>query len=262
MNVVLSLIGYLKDLQGNNMLAIIGGSGIYSLNELVQRSVKRVVSRYTDIPVDVICGSLNSERILFLPRHGDSHKIPPHRINYLANIDALSQCGATQILAICSVGGITSAYPPETLAIPHQIIDYTWGRASTFFEENFDFNSHIDFTDPFSSEMQSLLVGAADRIQLPLVEGGVYGCTQGPRLETRAEIKRMAQDGCDLVGMTMMPEAALAREKGIEYCAVCPVVNWAAGMDKGVGSIDDIHRRVAALSNFVNSLIYSYVGLR
>ncbi len=240
------------------MLAIIGGSGLYDLHSLAQKNTERVTSRYSKAPVELLCGVLENEQVFFLPRHGKTHNVPPHLINYQANIDALAECAVTKIIAVCSVGGIANSCPPGSLVIPDQIIDYTWGRTSSF-DGDFEFSSHIDFTQPFSPGMRTTMLRASEKLGLKVQFDGVYGCTQGPRLETAAEIRRMAQDRCDIVGMTMMPEAALARQKGMEYCAICVVVNWAAGVQQGIGDIQEIKHRATTLTDSAQNLIAEFI---
>lgn len=211
-------------------LAIIGGTGLLDLADL--EGLKRVVARtpYGDPSGPLTMGTLAGVEVVFLARHGYGHTLPPHEINYRANLWALREKGVTHAVGVCSVGGIGEKFVPGIIALPDQIIDYTFGRKSTFFETTFDSPVvHVDFTWPFSSDLREKLLEAARAAGETLASSGTYGATQGPRLETAAEIERMARDGADLVGMTAMPEAALAREAGIEYAIVCPVVNWAAG---------------------------------
>jgi len=166
--------------------------------------------------------------VLFLPRHGDGHTIPPHQVNYRANLWALKEEGASEIVSVASVGGVRRDLGPGTVVVPHQIIDYTWGRASTFFEGEAAVN-HIDFTEPYTRALRERILAAARRSGEAAGDGAVYAATQGPRLETAAEIDRLERDGADIVGMTGMPEAALAREIDLAYAAIAVVVNHAAG---------------------------------
>ncbi len=211
-------------------LAVIGGTGLYQLDwiEGVQR--RSVETPYGAPSSPLMFGRLGDVRIVFLARHGAHHQLAPHRVNYRANLWALRQVGAQQVLGINSVGGIRADLRPGVLALPDQIIDYTWGRSSTFSEEG-EALQHVDFTDPYSSALRSRLFTAAGQMGIDVAEGGCYGATQGPRLETRAEITRLRRDGCDLVGMTGMPETALARELGLDYACLAIVANWAAGCD-------------------------------
>jgi 5'-methylthioinosine phosphorylase len=172
---------------------------------------------------------LAGRRVAFLARHGEGHSVPPHKINYRANLVALQMVGAKRVLALNTVGGITDHYGPRVLGCPDQLIDYTWGRISTLGEEEGTDVLHVDFGDPYTPSLRADILVAAQRAQVAMVDGGCYGATQGPRLETRAEIARMRRDGCDLVGMTGMPEAGLARELGLDYACLAIVANWAAG---------------------------------
>jgi 5'-methylthioadenosine phosphorylase len=167
-------------------------------------------------------------RVIFLARHGYGHTIPPHQVNYRANLWALKERGVTRVVSVASVGGITGGYPPGRLAVPHQLLDYTWGREHTFYEGEKPV-THIDFTQPYAEALRRRIVNAANSAGEVVIDGGVYAATQGPRLETAAEINRLERDGADMVGMTGMPEASLARELGLEYAAIAVVVNHAAG---------------------------------
>ena len=174
---------------------------------------------------------------MFLARHGEAHTIAPHQINYRANIWALKEAGATQIASVATVGGIRREFGPGVLVVPDQILDYTWGRASTFFEGAGAKVTHIDFTEPYSAMLRSRILAAATARGEVVATRAVYAATQGPRLETAAEIARLERDGADLVGMTGMPEAALAREAGLEYAALAVVANHAAGRGESAHAI-------------------------
>ena len=213
------------------MLAIIGGSGLYSLGEDFElREQLPRTTAYGDTSADILLGNWQGMSLAFLPRHGPQHKVPPHRINYRANVWALGQAGVKRIIAVNAVGGISEHMPPLTLAIPDQIIDYSSGREHSFADGGDAEVKHIDFTWPYSAELRGIITETAFELGLKLRTKGTYACSNGPRLETAAEIRRMRQDGCDMVGMTGMPEAALARELDIEYASVALVVNWAAGI--------------------------------
>jgi 5'-methylthioadenosine phosphorylase len=166
---------------------------------------------------------------VFLARHGYGHTIAPHEVNYRANLWALKEAGALEVVSVASVGAIRAGIAPGALVLPHQIIDYTWGRHATFYEGRGVPVNHIDFTEPYSAGLRQKLRNAAQHCGEKLAERGVYAATQGPRLETAAEIDRLERDGADLVGMTGMPEAALAREVSLEYAAIAVVANFAAG---------------------------------
>ena len=211
------------------MLGIIGGTGLTQLSnlEITHRQVVR--TPFGDPSGALTFGKLNGRDVVFLARHGYGHTIPPHEVNYRANIWALHSEGASPIVSVASVGGIRSDLPPSALAIPHQVLDYTWGRKHTFFEGPDQPVTHVDFTHPYCEELRASLLRAAAAAGQAIVNSGVYAATQGPRLESAAEIDRLERDGADMVGMTGMPEAALAREIGLRYAAVAVVVNHAAG---------------------------------
>ena len=211
------------------MLAIIGGSGLTQLASLEVTFRKAARTPYGEPSGALTFGKLRGRDVAFLARHGYGHTIPPHEVNYRANIWALREEGAAEIVSVASVGGIRADLGPGTLVIPHQIIDYTWGRRSTFFEGGDVPVSHVDFTRPYSEPLRQKLLAAARTCGEPVVDGAVYAATQGPRLETAAEIDRLERDGADVVGMTGMPEAALARELDLRYAAIAVVVNHAAG---------------------------------
>jgi 5'-methylthioinosine phosphorylase len=226
-------------------IAVIGGSG---LDELATMSNAREIRRVTrfGMPSDSILeGRFADQKIYFLARHGRNHAIPPHQINYRANISALADLGVEDVIAVTAVGGITEATPPRRIVIPDQIIDYTYSREQTFSDGLDNAVNHIDFTYPYSSRLRDSLVSVAATINLPLEPTGTYGTTQGPRLETAAEITRMKRDGCTIVGMTGMPEAGLAREAGLNYANISLVVNWAAGIVQGTIDVSEIEGHLA-----------------
>jgi len=210
-------------------LAILGGTGLTALQnlEIVRRAV--VTTPYGDPSAALTFGTLGGAEVVFLARHGDAHTIPPHRVNYRANLWALREAGCQRVISVCAVGGIRKDIAPAALVIPDQIIDYTWSREHTFFDKDLTQVTHVDFTRPYCGELRTALMEAADHAGIDVIRDATYGATQGPRLETAAEIDRMERDGCHIVGMTGMPEAALARELGLCYaaCAVC--ANPAAG---------------------------------
>jgi 5'-methylthioinosine phosphorylase len=226
-------------------LAIIGGSGLDRLAILKDAREQRPATRYGQASGPIVHGRLSDKEVYFLARHGSGHTIPPHRINYRANIAALAELGVSDVLAVTAVGGIASTVPPRKIVIPHQIIDYTHGREHTF-SDGLDFTvQHVDFTDPFCERLRQELIDAAAAIDLAIEPRGTYGATQGPRLESAAEIARLARDGCTIVGMTGMPEAGLAREAGLNYVNCSLVVNWAAGIGGGVIELDEIDRNLS-----------------
>ena len=211
------------------MLAIIGGSGLTKLANLEVGKRKLARTPYGDPSGAITYGRIGEREILFLARHGYGHTIAPHEVNYRANLWALKQAGADRVVSVASVGGIRNDIWPGTLLLPHQIIDYTWGRTSTFFEGPGSPVNHIDFTEPYSRELRTKILAAAAACGERVTDGAVYAATQGPRLETAAEINRLERDGAEIVGMTGMPEAALAREIDLEYAAIAVVANYGAG---------------------------------
>ncbi len=222
--------------------AVIGGTGVYSPELFVNFTEKKITTQFGEVILSE--GLVNQHSVVFLSRHGTDHSIPPHKINYRANIAALKQLGVTQIIATNAVGGIVKNSGPGAFIIPDQIIDYTWGREHTYFDSFTDEMKHIDFTFPFDSILRDRLVECIAQIVPQFLEKGCYGCTQGPRLETAAEIKKFEKDGCDIIGMTGMPEAALAKELDMAYASVCFSVNWAAGITEDI-SMEEIQASVS-----------------
>jgi 5'-methylthioinosine phosphorylase len=220
------------------MLAIIGGSGLTQLANLNITRRQVVRTPYGEPSGALTFGTIQGREVVFLARHGYGHTIPPHEVNYRANVWALHAENARDVVSIASVGGIRADLVPGTLALPDQIIDYTHGRDSTFFDQAYRGVTHIDFTYPYCDAMRRRLLKAAAAAGEVVIDGGTYAATQGPRLETAAEINRLERDGSDMVGMTGMPEAALAREMGLCYAAVAVVVNYAAGRG---ASADGVH---------------------
>lgn len=227
------------------MLAVIGGTGLYDLDTLQEVREESVVTPWGPPSGPLLIGRMGEEPVIFLARHGSRHSIAPHDVNYRANLWALRDAGARAVIGVGAVGAI----PPEPvaggIAIPDQLIDYTWGRPATFFEGPESPVEHIDFTWPYTGALRARLLQAARAADVAVVDGGCYGATQGPRLETAAEIDRLERDGCTLVGMTGMPEAALARELGLDYACCAVVANRAAGRgDSDTVSLEEIHRNL------------------
>jgi len=218
-------------------LAVIGGTGLYKLAALDDVETLEGDTRYGKPSGPLRIGRIDGKRVAFLARHGEGHSLPPHKVNYRANLQRLKDLGINRVLATNAVGGITEAFGPRVLTLPDQIIDYTWGRISTLCEEPGSEVLHVDFGEPYSASLRVAVLRAAGAAGAIVINGGCYGATQGPRLETKAEIARMRRDGCDLVGMTGMPEAALARELGLEYACLAMVANWAAGCGDATGEI-------------------------
>ncbi|PKQ40004.1 5'-methylthioadenosine phosphorylase [Pseudomonas sp. YY-1] len=222
--------------------AIIGGTGLTQLEGLVIRQAMTLDTPYGTPSADILRGEYGGREVLFLARHGQPHRIAPHQINYRANLWALKHAGAREIVAVNAVGGIHAAMGAGHFCVPHQLIDYTAGRAHTFFEGELDHVTHVDFSCPYDAALRERLIAALSAEGAAFSSHGVYGCTQGPRLETAAEIVRMERDGCDLVGMTAMPEAALARELALPYACLALVVNPAAGKTSGLITMGEIER--------------------
>ena len=213
---------------------ITGSGGLPLLARLAEREAD-LVTPFGPVPGPVRSGRPGDCRLIGIPRHGDPHQLAPHAVNYRANLWLLKELGAKRIVATYTVGAIAGGLQPGDLVLPEQIVDYTWGRAHTFDETG---SLHVDFTVPFDAELARQFAAVSERMGQSVVRGGVYGCAQGPRLETAAEIDRMERDGCTLVGMTAMPEAALARELGVPLLGICIVVNPAAGRGPDPTRID------------------------
>lgn len=242
-------------------LAIIGGSGLTSLRclEVTRREV--VYTPYGEPSGPLTYGTLCGKEVVFLPRHGYGHTIPPHMINYRANLQALKQIGVKKVIAVAAVGGIRADLVPGSIVIPDQIVDYTWARAHTFFEGGDTPVTHIDFTHPYSAELRALLLKGCASAGLACSNQATYGATQGPRLETAAEINRMERDGCGIVGMTGMPEAALAAELGLAYATCAVVANMAAGRGAETISMVEIEYNLKQAMENVRTLLEHVIPL-
>ncbi|WP_372720106.1 S-methyl-5'-thioinosine phosphorylase [Immundisolibacter sp.] len=211
------------------MIAIIGGSGLDHWSRLDGFAPTTLTTPFGDPAAPLLCGDIDGVAVCFLPRHGADHTLPPHRINYRANLWACKTVGARAIVAVATVGAISAHIGPGTLVLPDQIIDYTSGREASFFDGTDQTVQHVEFTEPYDAVVRKALHDAAVASGVDLRDGGTYAATQGPRLETRAEIDRLERDGCHIVGMTGMPEAALARELALPYACLALVANRAAG---------------------------------
>jgi 5'-methylthioadenosine phosphorylase len=242
-------------------LAIIGGSGLTQLASLDVTHRKAVRTPYGEPSGALTFGRLKGRPVIFLARHGYGHTIPPHEVNYRANVWALRDGGATEIVSVASVGGIRGDIGPGTLVVPHQIIDYTWGRRATFFEGGDVPVTHVDFTRPYAEPVRRKLLAAARGAGEKVLDGAVYAATQGPRLETAAEIDRLERDGAEVVGMTGMPEAALAREIDLAYATIAVVVNHAAGRGESAAGIklegieQMLHQTIARARRVIEELV-------
>jgi 5'-methylthioinosine phosphorylase len=241
-------------------IAIIGGSGLTKLKDL--QITRKVVMRtpYGEPSAPMVYGMLGEQEVAFLPRHGPRHTIPPHEVNYRANLWALRDAGIRRVIAIAAVGGIGPGYlEPGTMVLPDQIIDYTYGRPNTFFTGADKKVFHIDFSVPYCEALRQSLYEAAVAAGHELVFGGTYGATQGPRFETAAEIARMERDGASIVGMTGMPEAALARELELCYACLALVVNPAAGKSAAPISLQEINANLKDGMKRVRALLQAAI---
>ena len=239
-------------------VAIIGGTGLTELDSLQITGEQTIETPYGATSAPLREGLVAGREAVFLARHGSGHTIAPHRINYRANIWALHSVGVRRVIAINSVGGIRADLGPGTVVFPHQLIDYTFSRQHTFFVDDFQLADHVDFTQPYSEPLRRELIAAAAAAGVAASAEGVYAATEGPRLETAAEVDRLERDGCDMVGMTGMPEAALARELQLQYACCALVVNWAAG--RGPGAIHaDIQTHLARGMQLVRRLLAALV---
>ncbi|MCB1738166.1 MAG: S-methyl-5'-thioinosine phosphorylase [Gammaproteobacteria bacterium] len=236
-------------------LGIIGGTGLSRLDGLTIDREEAVPTRWGEPSAPLLFGRIGDTEVVFLARHGNPHRIPPHKVNYRANIQALKDAGVDRVVAVAAVGGITDRAGPSAVLIPDQIIDYTYGRSMTFFEDDLDEVVHIDFSWPYCAELRAELCAAAVSAGVDAVNSGVYAATQGPRLETAAEIRKLAADGCDIVGMTGMPEAALAREAGLCYASLAVVANWGAGISADEITMADIERELETGMSHVKRIL-------
>ena len=237
-------------------VGVIGGSALENVEDLEISHRETVSTPYGATSSPLVFGNTAGGEIVFIHRHGFGHTIAPHEINYRANIWALKELEVTHIIATGAVGGITEHMSPMTLVIPDQIIDYTYGRGQTFYEDNQEAVVHVDFTRPYDEHLRTMLNTSAVNLGLPVVSIGTYGAVQGPRLETAAEIKRLERDGCDIVGMTAMPEAGLARELDMAYACCAVVVNRAAGKGRhDERLLDTIDSNLNAANENVNKML-------
>lgn len=246
-------------------LGLIGGTG---LSEMPGLSVLK--EHDGDTPFGILAHPIsegvmagNKKHLMFLPRHGKPHRIPPHKINYRANLFALRQLGVSSVIAVNAVGGISSQMMPARIVIPDQIIDYTWGREHTIYDGEDRLDElpvdHIDMSQPYEQSLREGLIQSAQSLQLDVSESGTHAVTQGPRLETAAEIKKLASDGCDIVGMTGMPEASLARELGLAYASLCIVVNPGAGLTDELITMETIGANLARGIDDVKGLLVNFL---
>jgi len=244
------------------MLAIIGGRGLTQLTNLKITHQQVMRTPYGEPSGAFLFGTLNQHEVIFLARHGYGHTIPPHLVNYRANLWALREHGASKIISVATVGGIRADLKPGVIVVPDQIIDYTHGRDATFFEVRDKPFSNTDFTFPYSASLRSRILRCAQTTQQPCVDGAVYAATQGPRLDSIAEINRYERDGADMVGMTGMPETALAKELELDYATIAVVANYAAGRgDSTAGiNIESVNATASAAMVRVRSILECVVN--
>lgn len=220
-------------------LGLIGGTGLGAW-DAIEGGERRTVQTPWGAPSGpLLHGRIDGHRVCFIARHGPGHRIPPHRINYRANLQALHDAGVRRVVAVAAVGSMDTAFPPGAIAVPDDLIDYTWGRVHSYSDDADHALHHVEFTAPYAPAVRKVLLAAARGAGIECGDGGVMAVTQGPRLESAAEIRRLVRDGCRMVGMTAMPEAALAAELGIAYGGIAVSVNWAAGIGDG-----DIHGEI------------------
>lgn len=242
-------------------LAVIGGTGLYRFPGLEDVANVNVTTPYGATSDPIVTGKIGQLHVAFLARHGSDHTITPHAVNYRANLWALHSLGARRVIGVNAVGGIRDDMGPRVLVVPDQIIDYTHGRITSFCDAENTPVQHIDFSEPYTARLRAEILAAAKKAAVDVVDGGCYGATQGPRLETRAEISRMRRDGCDLVGMTGMPEAALARELEIEYACIALVANWAAGCgDEAEISLEEIFANLEEVTAKVPPIVAALIS--
>ena len=232
------------------MIGIIGGSGVYEITHKADSVEKKLVkTEYGEVEVSIL--DIFSKKVAFIPRHASGHSIPPHKINFRANIDALKNVGVTQIIATNSVGSMNLEMPPGSFVIPNDFLDFSQDRKKTFYEDKV---VHIDVTEPYCPTLRDILAKSGD-----VILGGTYVCTEGPRFETPAEIKMFKMLGGDLVGMTGLPEVTLAREREICYNSICIVSNYASGISENELTIDEVFEMVGEKESELLDLIYNFI---
>ena len=239
-------------------IAIIGGSGVYALGLVKNPETTTIDTPYGKSP-EIILGELENRAVAFLPRHGKGHTVPPHLVNYRANLWALRELGVTRVLATTAVGSLNPRMRPGELVLLDQFIDFTKCRPTTFYEGGESGVVHIDVTNPYCSELRNVLITTARRLKLKLRPRGIYGCAEGPRFETAAEIRAMRRLGCDLIGMTNVPECVLARELAICYAAVAVVTNFAAGISKTKLTHTEVLELMSANIERVKKLMFAAI---
>jgi 5'-methylthioinosine phosphorylase len=241
-----------------NIIGLIGGSGLDDWGFVAARH--GFETPYGSPSGEISVFESDTTRLLFLPRHGYQHSVPPHRVNYRANLWSFQQAGVDRVIAVNAVGGITGAFPPGGLFAPDQLIDYTWGRAHTYSDDRDQPLQHVEFARPFEGRLRNDLLAAAESVGIAVGDGGCVGVMQGPRLETAAEVSRLQEDGCDMVGMTSMPEAALARELKLDYASIAVTSNWAAGVSEEPITMEAIESTLQGAMQQVREVIRQYLN--
>lgn len=232
------------------MIGIIGGSGVYEITQKADSCEKKMVETdYGEVEVSIL--EIFSKKVAFIPRHAQGHSIPPHKINFRANIDALKNVGVTKVIATNSVGSMNENMPPGSFVIPNDFLDFSQNRAKTYFEDKV---VHIDVTEPYCPYLRDILAECGD-----VILGGTYVCTEGPRFETPAEIRMFKMLGGDLVGMTGLPEVVLAREREMCYNSICIVSNFASGISENELTIDEVFEMVAKMEEELLDIIYNFI---
>ena len=232
------------------MIGIIGGSGVYEITQKADSCTEKTVKTdYGDVEVSLL--DIFGKKVAFLPRHASGHSIPPHKINFRANIDALKNLGVTKIIATNSVGSMNLEMPPGSFVIPDDFLDFSQNRAKTFYEDKV---VHVDVTQPYCPSLRDVLAKSGD-----VLLGGTYVCTEGPRFETPAEIRMFRMLGGDLVGMTGLPEVTLAREREMCFNSICIVSNYASGISEDELTIDEVFEMVSKMEADLLELIYNFI---
>jgi len=233
---------------------VIGGSGLYEIKGLVLKSRKSIPTPFGKPSGPYLIGKMGDAEIIFLPRHGKHHDIPPHMINYRANMWGFRKLGVDRILSINAAGGIRKGLRPGDIVITDQVLDMTKNRKSTFYDGKGGV-VHIDFTEPYCPELRRILLEAGKRVNVPLKNGGTYVAVEGPRLETASEIRSFGILKGDVVGMTGMPEASLARELEICYAGLSVVANYAAGISKKKLTVSEVMEAMKASTEKIKLLL-------
>lgn len=239
-------------------IAVIGGSGVYALDYLTDVQTTVVSTPYGKSP-EIVLGKLANRNVAFLPRHGKKHTAPPHLVNYRANLWALRELGVKRVLATTASGSLRSRMRPGDLVLLDQFVDFTKRRPMTFYEGGKGGVVHVDVTEPYCPELRKILRETARALKIKLHPRATYGCTEGPRFETAAEIQALRRLGCDLVGMTNVPECILARELELCYAAIAVVTNFAAGISKTKLTHEEVAELMAKNIERVKSLIFTAV---